>query len=97
MKFNQRIKMKFYLADQLINISGRTSQYRYDEFDPLIASQRVYWLTMLHLSGLFVFLFPSLIIWFSKKDQIEEIRDHGRDVINIKPKLNHNTSHVNNM
>lgn len=57
---------------------------REDEYDPVIARQRAFWLPMLHLSGLFVFLFPPLIIWLAKKDQIEEIKDHGVDVINFQ-------------
>jgi uncharacterized Tic20 family protein len=57
---------------------------RDDDVDLIIAQQRDFWLPMLHLSGLFVFLFPPLIIWLSKKDQIKEIRDHGVDVINFQ-------------
>ena len=48
---------------------------RDDEYDPVIARQRDFWLPMLHLSGLFVFLFPPIIIWLSKKDTIEEIKE----------------------
>ncbi len=57
---------------------------RDEELDPVIAQQRDFWLPMLHLSGLFVFLFPPIIIWLLKKDTIEEIRDHGVDVINFQ-------------
>lgn len=42
------------------------------------------WLPLLHLSGLFILLFPPLIIWTWKKDQIENMREHGIDVINFQ-------------
>jgi len=54
------------------------------ETDPVIAQQRDFWVPMLHLSGIFVFLIPPLIIWLAKKDQIEEIKEHGVDVINFQ-------------
>ena len=57
---------------------------REDEYDPVIARQRDFWLPMLHLSGIFVFLIPPLIIWLLKKDSIEEIREQGVDVINFQ-------------
>ena len=57
---------------------------RDEHLDPVIARQRDFWVPMLHLSGLFVFLVPPLIIWLSKKDEIEEVREHGVDVINFQ-------------
>jgi len=42
------------------------------------------WLSILHLSGLFILLFPPLIIWIWKKDQVEDLREHGIDVINFQ-------------
>ena len=43
-----------------------------------------FWLPFLHLSGLFLLLIPPLIIWFLKKDKIENIRSQGIDVINFQ-------------
>jgi len=57
---------------------------RDEETEVIIAREREFWLPMLHLSGLFVFLFPPLIIWLSKKDKIKDIREHGVDVINFQ-------------
>jgi transcriptional regulator with XRE-family HTH domain len=57
---------------------------RDEELDPVIARQRDFWVPMLHLSGLFVFLIPPLIIWLAKKDEIEEVRVQGVDVINFQ-------------
>ncbi len=42
------------------------------------------WLPILHLSGLFILLFPPVIIWFWKKDKIKNVREHGVDVINFQ-------------
>lgn len=42
------------------------------------------WLPLLHLSGLFILLFPPLIIWTWKKDRFESIEKHGVDVINFQ-------------
>jgi len=43
-----------------------------------------FWLPMMHLSGLFILLIPPIIIWFLKKDKIENIREQGVDVINFQ-------------
>ena len=42
------------------------------------------WLLILHLSGLFILLFPPVIIWLWKKDKIKNVREHGIDVINFQ-------------
>ena len=60
---------------------------RDEELGPVIAQQREFWLPILHLSGLFVLLFPPIIIWLSKKDKIEGLREHGVDVINFQLSL----------
>ncbi len=49
-----------------------------------IAKESKIWLPLLHLSGLFLFLIPPVIIWFCKKDKIENMREHGIDVINFQ-------------
>jgi len=41
-------------------------------------------LALLHLSGLFVFLFPPVLIWLWKKDQITDLDKHAKDVINFQ-------------
>jgi len=41
-------------------------------------------LALLHLSGLFVLLFPPILIWLWKKDQIKNIDKHAKDVINFQ-------------
>lgn len=47
-------------------------------------SERRKWLTWLHLSGLFILIFPPLIIWVLKKDEVPEMDQHGRDVMNFQ-------------
>jgi len=44
-------------------------------------------LALLHLSGLFVLLFPPILIWLWKKDQIADIDKHAKDVINFQLSL----------
>lgn len=44
-------------------------------------------LALLHLSGLFVLLFPPILIWLWKKDQITDIDKHAKDVINFQLSL----------
>ena len=39
------------------------------------------WLSLLHLSGLFLLFFPTIIIWNQKKDKINDIKTHYRDII----------------
>ena len=41
-------------------------------------------LSMLHLSGLFILLFPPILIWLWNKDKIRNIRQHAIDVINFQ-------------
>ena len=41
-------------------------------------------LAILHLSGLFVLLFPPILIWLWKKDEIADIDKHAKDVLNFQ-------------
>ncbi|MCK4815745.1 helix-turn-helix domain-containing protein [bacterium] len=63
----------------------------YEELINIASNQQIedtqeskFWLPILHLSGLFLLLIPPLIIWFLKKDKIENIRIQGVDVINFQ-------------
>ena len=42
------------------------------------------WLPLLHLSGLFILVFPPIIIWVWKKDKVKNIRQHAIDVVNFQ-------------
>jgi len=41
-------------------------------------------LSLLHLSGLFILLFPPILIWLWNRDKIRYIREHAIDVINFQ-------------
>jgi transcriptional regulator with XRE-family HTH domain len=49
-----------------------------------LSNEEKIWLPLLHLSGLFILLFPPVILWLWKKDQIKNMREHGIDVINFQ-------------
>jgi transcriptional regulator with XRE-family HTH domain len=42
------------------------------------------WLPLLHLSGLLLLVFPPIILWIWKRDDVKDIRKHGTDVINFQ-------------
>jgi len=42
------------------------------------------WLGLLHLSGLFPLIFPTVLIWNLKKDEIKGMSDHYRAVISFQ-------------
>ena len=42
------------------------------------------WLTLLHLSGIFFFIFPPVIIWLLKKETVKDMNKHTVDVINFQ-------------
>jgi len=41
-------------------------------------------LALLHLSGLFILLFPPILIWLWKKEEVKDIDKHAKDVINFQ-------------
>jgi len=49
-----------------------------------IKQDHLKWLAFLHLSGLFCMLFPPLLIWIFKKQEIPEMEMHGKMVINFQ-------------
>ena len=42
------------------------------------------WLPLLHASGLLILLFPPLVIWLWKRDEIRSMREQGIDVLNFQ-------------
>jgi transcriptional regulator with XRE-family HTH domain len=42
------------------------------------------WLPVLHLSGLLLLVFPPLLLWIWKRDQVSNINLHAYDVINFQ-------------
>lgn len=45
------------------------------------------WLSLLHLSAIFLIVILTVIIWMIKKDEIDNIRTHAIDVINFQLNL----------
>ncbi len=45
------------------------------------------WLGLLHLSGIIPLIFPTVLIWYNKKDKIKGMSEHYRDVISIQLKV----------
>ncbi len=48
------------------------------------SSSGSFWLAMLHLSGIFLLVFPPLIIWSLNKEKIPDIRNHAIASINFQ-------------
>ncbi len=42
------------------------------------------WLAILHLSGFLCLLIPPLLVYILKKDEIPEMEQHGKDVLNFQ-------------
>lgn len=49
-----------------------------------LSKQTDLWLVLLHLSGLFMFILPPLVIYLYFKDENELIEAHGKDVLNFQ-------------
>jgi len=45
------------------------------------------WLGLLHFSGIIPLIFPAVIIWHYKKDQIKGMSEHYRDVVSFQLKV----------
>lgn len=54
------------------------------EFEKKTQTENTIWLALLHLSGLFIMLFPPIIIWAWKKNTIKDINPHAIDVVNFQ-------------
>ena len=63
--------------EKLISFGNKESQTDRPKKDSL-------WIGLLHLSGLFILVFPPIIIWMLKKDEVDGIRNHAIDVINFQ-------------
>lgn len=59
-------------------------KYGKDETTPEQSRKNTFWLALLHVSGLFIFLIPPIIIWIWQKDKVPNIREHAIDVVNFQ-------------
>lgn len=64
-----------------ISLFTETNSEKQNEIDK--EKERI-WFALIHLSGLFLLFFPTIIIWYKKKDYIKEITNHYRDVVNFQ-------------
>lgn len=52
---------------------------------PKSFSQDAYnWVILMHLSGILTFVFPPLLIWLFKKDELAEYEQHFKDIMNFQ-------------
>ena len=49
-----------------------------------LKNKSLFWLILLHFSGLFLTIFPPLILWLLFKEKDERIEVHGKDIINFQ-------------
>jgi uncharacterized Tic20 family protein/DNA-binding XRE family transcriptional regulator len=72
------------IADALgIDITELTKDPGEEDDQPGKKDERK-WLTLLHLSGFLVLLFPPLIIWILKRDTYPAMDPHGKAVMNFQ-------------
>jgi transcriptional regulator with XRE-family HTH domain len=45
------------------------------------------WLGLLHFSGIIPLIFPTVFVWYSKKDKIKGMSEHYRDAISFQLKV----------
>ncbi len=55
----------------------------YDNVDGNVTENNA-WLPILHLSGLFIFLFPPIVIWIWQKNKVNDINKHAVDIVNFQ-------------
>jgi transcriptional regulator with XRE-family HTH domain len=63
--------------DRLVNFN------KYDLTDEN-ATHNSIWMPILHLSGLFILLFPPILIWLCTKNKVKGINKHAADVVNFQ-------------
>ncbi len=52
---------------------------------PKTFSQDAYnWVILMHLSGILTFVFPPLLIWLFKKEELAEYEQHFKDIMNFQ-------------
>lgn len=56
------------------------SQFQYEQTE----KENLPYLALVHLSGLFYFVFPPLLLWMLKKGEIKNLDKHAKDAINYQ-------------
>lgn len=74
------------LAEALnVELELLTSEKAQASQKPVLSqAERTKWLALLHISGLFAFLLPPVIIYIWKKEDVPEMETHFADVMNFQ-------------
>jgi len=56
---------------------------KYDS-DDTTSSHDSIWIPIIHLSGMFILLFPPILIWLATKNKVKGINKHAADVVNFQ-------------
>ncbi len=83
---NEEVDPRSYTLQVIANALEVDYQYLIEEPDnnKRLHNENKLWLCLLHLSGIFILVFPPLIIWYLKKDKVEKINTHAKDVLNFQ-------------
>ena len=83
---NEEVDPRSYTLQVIANALEVDYQYLIEESDnnKKLHNENKLWLCLLHLSGIFILVFPPLIIWYLKKDKVEKINIHAKDVLNFQ-------------
>lgn len=74
------------LAEALdVELETLTTEKAQKVQEPVLSeTEKTKWLALLHISGLFAFLLPPLIIYLWKKEEVPEMETHFMDVMNFQ-------------
>jgi transcriptional regulator with XRE-family HTH domain len=84
------VDSRTFTLTQIAEVLGVPIEHFTTETDELAkaaqfkASHDRKWLTLLHLSGLFVLLIPPIFIYLMKRDEVAAMKQHGKDVLNFQ-------------
>lgn len=64
--------------------SEKAQSIQYKQTPMMSEAEKTKWLALLHISGLFAFILPPLIIYLWKKEEVPEMDRHFADVMNFQ-------------
>ncbi|PZR03510.1 MAG: hypothetical protein DI539_26210 [Flavobacterium psychrophilum] len=67
-----------------LNVDSRELVDSSNEDNVAYTNGKRIWLPLLHLSGLFLLLIPTMIIWAYKRDEVDGMKEAGAQVINFQ-------------
>lgn len=66
--------------EELISVEENDNINSVDKFE----KNKSFYLFLLHISGIFDLIFPSVIVWLLLKDKVSDINKHAVDVLNFQ-------------